>query len=59
MALLMWNLIFLKDETNELVCQTNRLIDIENKLMVTKKETWRGGINQELEMNIHTVLYLR
>ena len=27
--------------------------------MVTKKETWRGGINQELEMNIHTVLYLR
>ena len=41
MVLLLWNLIFLKDETNELVCQTNRLIDIENKLIVTKRK--RGG----------------
>ena len=33
--------------------------DIENKLMVTKGETWWGGINQELEINIHTILHIR
>ena len=27
--------------------------------MVTKEEMWGGGINQELEMNIHTLLYIR
>ena len=37
----------------------NRLTDIENKLMVTKGETGGGGgINQELGMNIHTLLYI-
>ena len=35
----------------------NRLIDIENRLMVTQRETW-GDINQELGMNIHTPLYI-
>ena len=37
----------------------NRLTDIENKLMVTKGEMWRGGVNQELGINIHTPLYIR
>ena len=37
----------------------NRLTDIKNKLTVTKGEMWRGGINQELGMNIHTLLYIR
>ena len=37
----------------------NRLTDIENKLMVTRGETWGWGINQELGMNIHTLLYIR
>ena len=27
--------------------------------MVTKGETWRGEINQELGMNKHTLLYIR
>ena len=27
--------------------------------MVTKEEMWGGGINQELEMNIHTLLHIR
>ena len=27
--------------------------------MVTKEKMWGGGINQELEMNIHTLLYIR
>ena len=37
----------------------NRPTDIENKLMVTKRETWGGGINQEFGINIHTLLYIR
>ena len=37
----------------------NRLTDIENTLMVTKGETWRGGINQGLGINIHTLLYIK
>ena len=37
----------------------NRLTDIENKLMVTKGETLGEGINQELGMNIYTLLYIR
>ena len=36
----------------------NRLTDTENKLMVTKGKTWGGGINQELGINIHTLLYM-
>ena len=37
----MWNL---KYDTNELIYETNRLKDIENKLMVTKEErgVWEG-----------------
>ena len=31
----MWNL---KYDTNELIYKTNRLTDVENKLMVTKAE---------------------
>ena len=38
----MWNL---KYDTNELIYKTNRFTDIENKLMVTKREKWWGGIN--------------
>ena len=37
----------------------NRLTDIENKLMVTKGEMWRGGINQELGINIYTLLSIK
>ena len=35
----------------------NRLLDIENKLMVTKGERWRGG--DKLESNIYTLLYIK
>ena len=31
-----------KNDTNELVCKTNRPTDIENKIMVTKRETGQG-----------------
>ena len=31
----------------------------QNKLTVTKGETWGGGINQELGMNTHTLLCIR
>ena len=27
--------------------------------MITKGETWWGGINQELGMNTHTLLYIK
>ena len=32
--------------------------DIANKFMATRWETWRGGINQEVEINKHTILYI-
>ena len=34
----------------------NRLTDLENKLRVTKRERWRGGINWEFGINIHSLL---
>ena len=42
-----------------LFTKQNRLTDIKNKLMVTKGEMWRVGINQELGMNIHTLPYIK
>ena len=36
----------------------NGLTDIENKLMVTKKETEQGGINQEYGINRYKLLCL-
>ena len=37
-----------------------RLRDLENKLMVTKREKCgRGGINWEFGINIYTLLYLK
>ena len=38
---------------------SNRLTDTENKLMVTKGETWQGGINQDVEINKYTLLYIK
>ena len=35
------------------------LTDIENNLVVTKGEVRGWGINQELGMNAHTLLYIR
>ena len=58
MLSLMWNLIFKKVQRTYLQ-NRNRLTDIKNKLMVMKGETLGGGINQELGMNIHTLLYIR
>ena len=34
-----------KKRYNDLIYKTNRLTDTENKLMVTKGERYRGGIN--------------
>ena len=31
---------------------------LKNKVIVTKRETWRGRINQKLGMNIYTLLYI-
>ena len=39
----MWNLK--KNYTNETFREQNRFTDFENKLMVTKGERCRGGIN--------------
>ena len=38
---------------------SNRFTDFENKLIVTKGERWGGGINQEFEINIHILLYIK
>ena len=37
----------------------NRLTDFENKFTVTKGESWERGINQEFEINIYTMLYIK
>ena len=44
-------------DTNEDIYKTDRLTNTENKLRVTKWE--RGtGINSEVGINIHTLLYI-
>ena len=37
----------------------NRLMDVENKLLVTKQRCIWGEINQELQMNRYPLLYIR
>ena len=34
-----------RNDTNKLIYETGIASDLENKLMVTKGERWRGGIN--------------
>ena len=36
-----------------------RLIDFENKLMVTKGEMWQGGINYKFGINIYPLPYIK
>ena len=45
-----------KKKKKKLIYKTNRFLDIEHELMVTKGERCRGGINQEFESNIYTLL---
>ena len=51
----MWNL---KKGTNELIYKKERVIDVENKLMVV---TGRGGggIHWEIGIDIYTLLYIK
>ena len=37
----------------------NRLTDLENELMVTREEGWRGGIDGEFGIDMYTLLYLK
>ena len=53
----MWNLK--KNYKDEHTYKTNRLTDIENKLMVTKGERVRGGINLEFGINRYTLLCIK
>ena len=41
-----------------LVTNRNRVIDVENKLMVTKRGK-RGGMNWEIGIDIYTLLYIK
>ena len=51
---------FLKNDTNELMYKTETDLKISKSNMVAKGEMWSGGgKNQELGMNIHTLLYIR
>ena len=49
----MWNLKI--NDTNELAYKTERLTDLENKLMVASGE----GIVREFGMDMYTLLYLK
>ena len=48
-----------KNDANEQTRNRNKSIDMGNKLMVTKGETWQGWINQKLGINMYTPLYTR
>ena len=47
------------NDTNELIQETETDSNLKKKLMVTKGEMLRGGINQEFEINIYTLVYIR
>ena len=49
--------IFLND-ANVLICKTETDLQVPKQLMVTKGETWWGGINQEFRINIYTHYYI-
>ena len=53
----MWNLKK-KKSTNELIYKTERITDFENKLMVTKGETWEEKTNQDSGINKYTIYTL-
>ena len=51
---------FLKNDTNELIYTTEAVLQIsKTNLWLPKGKRWGEEINQELEMNIHTLLYIR
>ena len=56
----MWNLIFKKyiNELQKTHTHTYRLMDIKNKLLITRGEMWWRGIDQKLGMNINILLYI-
>ena len=54
----MWNLIF-KNDTNELIYKTEMDLQISETNLWLPKGKRGGGINQELRINIHTLLYIK
>ena len=54
-SLIKWNLK--KNHTHELVCNRNRVKDVENKLVVTKGERGRE-IDWEIGIDIYKLLLL-
>ena len=53
----MWNLVS-ENDTDELIYKTETDLQIL-KTYGYQGEMWAGGINQELGINIHTLLYIR
>ena len=50
----MWNL---KYDTNEPICETNRITDIENRLVVAKGEGVGGGVEWEFGVSRCELVY--
>ena len=42
---------------NELIHKTEKDLQILKQTYGYQRETWQGGINQELGVNIHTAIY--
>ena len=40
---IVWYHLYMQSKKNELIYKTNRLTNIENKLMVIKRDRWVGG----------------
>ena len=58
MISLIWGTWFLND-MNELIHKTEKDLQILKQTYGYQRETWQGGINQELGVNIHILLYVR
>ena len=48
-----------KNDTKELIYNTEKDSDFEIKFMVTKGEMLGGGINWDFQINIYTLLYIK
>ena len=48
-----------KNDTNEIIYKRKRLLDIENKPMVTKGDGGGAGINEEFGINVYIPLHIK
>ena len=48
-----------RNNTNEAIYKTERLIDLENELMIARGQEWGEEVARELGIPMFTLLYLK